>query len=73
MNLVRPINDVHGTAMCPHGGQREIIADTCATKELNGSIDDGGVHLGNGDLDHGDLVLCRLLAQIINRPGGFKR
>jgi len=50
VHLVGTVHDMQGATMRPHGGQREIIAHARAAKELDGTIDDIGVHLGTAIL-----------------------
>src|SRR5438309_3589175 len=44
MDLVRSIDQVKCAAMRPHRGQREIVANTSTTEDLDGTVDDIGEH-----------------------------
>src|SRR6266567_7120269 len=58
--------------MSPHRSQREIIAHACTAENLYSPVDDVSNHLGCHNLNHSDLVLSSLFAQIVDHPGSLK-
>ena len=72
MYLIRSIRQSKRTNSCPQIRQRSILADACATKGLDGPVNDSKCHLGNQDLGLSNLGQSGLGAKLVHLDGSIQ-
>ena len=72
VDLVRPVGEAQRAHVRVGAGEIEIVGDAAAAMRLDRVVDDLERHARRGDLDHRDLELGGLRADLVHHVGGLQ-